>query len=321
MAWEHIMNVTDEWGSRVTEYLAYRRSFGFELAIDGKQLESFARFANQRGAKHLTLDLAADWARDSTRASQIGWARRIETLRGFAKFQMRTDPETIVPPRKLLGRGHRRLVPHIFTELEIKTLLSEARLLGPSGGLRSATCYALFGLLATTGLRISEALHLTDADIDLCAGVLDIRDSKFHQRRYVAMHATVSSQLLAYTNVRNRIVCSRRSDRFFLRENGQPVTQRQALYALRAICERRLDWKPRGDYRHHRLHDLRHTFIVHSALRFYREEADIERCLSALSIYVGHAKVVDTYWYFTGIPELMNIAAGRFQRYAEGVPA
>lgn len=315
------MNITDGWGSRVAAYLAHRRSFGFELAIDGTQLESFARFADQRGAKHLTLDLAADWARDSKRASQTGWARRIETLRGFAKFQMRTDPETIVPPRKLLGRGHRRLVPHIFTEPEIKTLLSEARLLGPPGGLRAATCYALFGLLATTGLRISEALHLTDADIDLRAGVLDIRDSKFHQRRYVAMHATVSRQLREYIGTRDSVICSRRSDCFFLREDGQPVTRRQALYALRAICERRLGWKPRGDYRHHRLHDFRHSFIVHSALRFYREEADIERCLSALSIYVGHAKVVDTYWYFTGIPELMNIAAGRFQRYSEGVPA
>lgn len=94
MAREHIMNITDGWGSRVAAYLAHRRSFGFELAIDGRQLESFARFADQRGAKHLTLDLAADWARNSKRASQIGWARRIETLRGFAKFQMRTDPET-----------------------------------------------------------------------------------------------------------------------------------------------------------------------------------------------------------------------------------
>jgi len=315
------MNIAGDWGARVAAYLAYRRSFGFELAIDGRQLESFARFADRRGSEHLTLDLAADWARDSMRASQIGWARRIETLRGFAKFQMRTDPATVIPPRNLLGRGHRRLVPHIFTEQEIRALLSEASLLGPPGRLRPATCCALFGLLATTGLRISEAIHLRDADVDLLAGVLDIRNAKCHQRRYVAMHETVTKQLREYVNLRNRIVPGCRSDRFFLREDGEPVAGRQMLYALRVICERRLGWKPRGDYRHHRLHDLRHTFIVRSALRFYQEDEDIDRCLSALSIYVGHAKVVDTYWYFTGIPELMSIAADRFQRYAEGVRA
>lgn len=315
------MNITDGWGARVAAYLAYRRSFGFELAIDGKQLESFARFADQRDAEHLTLDLAADWARNSSRASQIGWARRIETLRGFAKFQLRTDPQTVVPPGNLLGRGHRRLVPHVFTDQEIRQLLTEANLLGPIGALRPATCRTLFGLLATTGLRISEALHLTDDNVDLDGGVLDIRDSKFHQRRYVAMHATVTRQLLEYADLRNQIICDRRSDRFFLREDGQPVTQRQALYTLHAICERRLGWKPRGDYLRHRLHDLRHTFIVRSALHCYQEGEDIERFLSALSVYVGHAKVIDTYWYFTGIPELMNIAGERFQRYAEGVLA
>jgi hypothetical protein len=91
------MNITDGWGSRVAAYLVYRRSFGFELAIDGRQLESFAHFADQRAAKHRTPDVAADWARNSTRASQIASARRIETLRGSAKFQVRMDHDTVIP--------------------------------------------------------------------------------------------------------------------------------------------------------------------------------------------------------------------------------
>jgi hypothetical protein len=91
------MNITDGWGSRVAAYLVYRRSFGFELAIDGRQLESFAHFADQCAAKHRTPDVAADWARNSTRASQIASARRIETLRGSAKFQVRMDHDTVIP--------------------------------------------------------------------------------------------------------------------------------------------------------------------------------------------------------------------------------
>lgn len=88
------------------------------------------------------------------------------------------------------------------------------------------------------------------------------------------------------------------------------------LYALHTLCQQ-LGWQPRGDYACHRLHDLRHTFIVHALLHFYQQGVDGDRAVLALSTYVGHAKVTDTYWYVTGIPELLAIAAGRFERYAQ----
>ena len=92
------MSATVTWAARVAAYLAYRRSFGFELRIDGRQLETFAHFADQRGAKTFTLELAADWARASKRPNRISWARRIEVLRSFARFCLRTDAETIEVP-------------------------------------------------------------------------------------------------------------------------------------------------------------------------------------------------------------------------------
>lgn len=306
------------WAARVATYLAYRRSFGFELTIDGRQLESFANFADQCGAEKLTLELAADWARASRYPRPISWARRIEVLRSFAAFCLRTDAETVIPPRNLFGPAHRRLVPHIYSDVELRTLLAETDRLGPPGSLRAVTCRTLLGLLAATGLRISEALKLIRADVDIKAGALNIRDAKCHQQRFVPLHPSVPPRLQAYAELRGRIIPCPRSDHFFLRDDGRPVDQRSMLHALHSLCER-LGWKPRGDFAHHRLHDLRHTFIVRSALRFYKQEEDIERSLSALSIYVGHAKVVDTYWYFTGIPELMAIAGERFHRFAEGV--
>ncbi|MGT0250570.1 MULTISPECIES: tyrosine-type recombinase/integrase [Burkholderia cepacia complex] len=311
------MSATVTWAARVAAYLAYRRSFGFELKIDGRQLETFAHFADQRGAKTFTLELAADWARASKRPNRISWARRIEVLRSFARFCLRADAETIIPPRNLFGPGHRRLVPHIYTDVELRTLLEETDRLGPPGSLCPATYRTLFGLLAATGLRISEALALTRTDVDLEVGVLDIRDAKCHQRRFVPLHASVTPHLQAYAELRDRLVLCPNSDHFFVRDDGRPVDRRRVLYALHSLC-RQLGWQPRGDYVHHRLHDLRHTFIVRSALRFHQQEEDVARCLSALSIYVGHAKVIDTYWYFTGIPELMAIAGERFHRYAEG---
>lgn len=295
------MSAVTTWAARVDAYLAYRRNFGFKVTIAGGQLASFARFADEHGATHLTLELAADWARASRHPRPISWARRIEVLRGFATFCQRADPDTVVPSRHLFGPAHRRLVPHIYTDEELNILLAATDRLGPPGSLRPATCRTVLGLLAATGLRISEAIELTRADVDLKAGVLDIRDAKCHAQ------------------LRDRLVPTPCCDRFFLRDDGRAVVSRCIRYALRSLCHE-LGWLVRGDHAYHRLHDMRHTFIVRSALRLYEQGGDVGRSLPALSIYVGHAKVVDTYWYFTGIPELMALAADRFCHYVEGEP-
>jgi integrase len=171
--------------------------------------------------------------------------------------------------------------------------------------------------LAATGLRISEAILLTRADVDLDAGVLLIREAKFHQQRLVPMHPSVTESLRAYARRRDQLVPGTTCDRFFLRDDGSSANQAGMLYALQTLCQQ-LGWQPRGDYPYHRLHDMRHTFIVRSTLRFYEQGIDVDHAVLALSTYVGHAKVSDTYWYFTGIPELMSIAAERFERYVQG---
>ena len=314
------MNAPVSWMSRVDMYLAYRRRHGFKLTIDATQLRSFARLADEIGTEdHLTVALAIRWARASQHPSSLTWARRIDALRGFARYCLREDPATEIPPRGLFGSAHRRLVPHIYTEVELSALLEAANGLAPEHGLRPATCRCIFGLLAASGLRISQALALTRGDVDLEAGVLSIRDAKFHQQRMVPLHPSVTECLIAYARWRDHLVPRPACNRFFLRDDGHSANQSGILYALHTLCQQ-LGWQPRGDYPRHRLHDLRHTFIVRSTLRFYEQGIDVDRAVLALSTYVGHAKVSDTYWYFTGIPELMAIAAERFHRYAQSAP-
>jgi integrase/recombinase XerD len=314
------MSASISWLSRVETYLAYRRRHGFKLTIDATQLRSFACFADELGAQdHLTVALAIAWARSSRRPNPFTWARRIEVLRGFARFCLREDPATAIPPQSLFGPAHRRLVPHIYTQAELSALLAAAKGLAPERGLRPATCACVFGLLAASGLRISEALALTRDDVDLHAGVLHIRDAKFHQQRLVPLHSSVTQCLSAYVRCRDRLVPRPLCNNFFVRDDARPANQSGILYALQSLCQQ-LGWRPRGDYRNHRLHDLRHTFIVRSVLRFYEQGIDVDRAILALSTYVGHAKVSDTYWYLTGIPELMAIAAERFHQYSQGAP-
>ncbi len=312
------MNAPTTMRTRVESYLAHRRHAGFALEIEGQQLLRFAHFAEQ--ADHqgpLTLALAVRWATASRRHSPLTAARRIEVLRGFARYCQQFEPGTEIPPIRLFGPGHRRLTPHIYTDAEIRALLAATANLFPPGGLRGACCRAIFGLIAATGLRLSEATRLKRADVDLQGGLLLIRRAKFGKSRWVPLHATATHALQRYAQARDRDPKSAHTDTFFVGDYCRPARVPNVEYAF-ALLRRALRWEPRGGHPAPRIQDLRHTFICRTLQRWYQAGIDIDRNILALSTYVGHAKVTDTYWYLTATPELMAIAARRFERFAQG---
>lgn len=181
--------------TRVEAYLVARRKLGFQLRIEGSELLRFARYADSSGHMgSVTTDLALRWAQEATSATALYRARRLEVVGCFAKHQAAFDPGTEVPPKGLLGPAHRRTQPYIFDPVEIRKLMSAAARLSPRDGLRGPTYGVLIGLLACTGLRISEALQLQRADVDLHAGVLTIRLTKFKKSRLVPIHASTQKR-------------------------------------------------------------------------------------------------------------------------------
>jgi len=302
--------------SKVKAYLSYRRQAGFALRIAGRQLTSFARFADRSGHRGpLTVDLASRWAVANRTGLPLTAARRIEVLRTFARYCQMLDPKAEIPPRGLFGPGHRRLTPHIYTEQEIGALLSTSARLSPVNGLRPATCATIFGLLSATGLRISEATALCRQDVDLQSGLLHIRQAKFGKSRLVPLHPSTTRALKRYASRRDQDAYSVVTDAFFIFDHGRPALTRKVQYAFGLVC-RRLRWRARGGYRVPRIHDIRHSFVCRRLRRWYEEGVDIDSNLLALSTYIGHAKVTDTYWYITGTPELMAIAARRLEPLA-----
>ena len=307
----------------VDAYLAARRSMGFDLRIAGSQLRAFARFAQHTGHRGpLTIAVAVRWAQSARRATPLTWARRLQVLRPFMKYRAQFDPGTEIVPSTLFGPVHRRLVPHIYTEAEIRALLDAAAQLRPITGLRlrPRTYSTLFGLLASTGLRISEALALAPTDVDLSGGSLTVRETKFRKSRLVPLHPTTVAALSHYAEARRRRVSDPRLETFLLSDQGTRLGDRM-VHLTFAMLRARLGWKGRGDYALPRVHDLRHTFLCRALVRAYQQEQGVDHVIDLLSTYVGHAKVSDTYWYVTAIPELLALAGQRFAQFAErGAP-
>lgn len=303
--------------SLAEDYLAERRALGFDLRIPGDQITAFARFVDATGhTGPLTTRITLDWVQGQAKyAKPLTWARRLEVLRPFARYLASLDPATEFPQGAIFGRSHRRLAPHIYSEQEIYDLLAATRRLAPHGGLRPATYEMIFGLIAATGLRLSEALHLRCGDVDLDQGVLTVRNTKFRKSRHVPLHPTVVAALNRYVVVRARHGAIDRDTLLFLSSSGGALPTRTVHWVFQRL-RGELGWTARGAYAQARIHDLRHTFICRRVQLWHEHGADIGNAMAALSTYVGHAKVSDTYWYLTGVPELMAIACGRFERFA-----
>lgn len=296
----------------VEEYLALRRGLGFALRGPGAMLPQFAAFLEQEGASYITRELALRWATQPANAHPAHWATRLSTVRRFAQFWSASDPRTEVPPLGLLPYRYRRTPPYIYTAGEIQRLIDAAKQLPSPTGLRPATYATLFGLLAVTGLRISEALALNRADVDGAEAVLIIRRTKFGKSRLVPVHPSTQRALRRYTRGRDRVHPKPTTESFFVSERGARLTQWTVRYTFNRLS-RRMGLRGPADRRGPRLHDFRHRLAVDTLLRWYRAGVDVERHLPELSTYLGHGHIADTYWYLSAVPELLRLAAARLE--------
>src|SRR5271157_2192708 len=305
--------------SLAADYLFERRALGFDLRIAGNQIVAFARFVDERGHNGpLTNEIVLNWVQgEAKRASPMSWARRLDVLRPFARYLARLDPATEFPDTAIFGRSHRRLAPHIYTDQEIDDLLAAARKLPPHGTSRPLIYETIFGLIAATGLRISEALNLRCGDVDLDQGLLTIRKTKFRKSRHVPVHRTVVTELRRYMAIRQRYGGTGAEALVFLSSTGKQLPKRTVRHVFGKL-RAGLGWTARGGYAQVRIHDLRHTFVCRRVQLWHDRGADIDNAMAALSTYVGHAKVSDTYWYLTGVPDLMAVAGKRFEVFAAG---
>lgn len=305
--------------SRAREYLTHRRSLGFELKTSGQILLEFARFADHAGHHGpLKTKLILRWVARSDKHSAQYRSDRLSIVRGFARHVAARDGCSEVPDARIIASGCRRRQPHIYTDKQVRDLITAAANLQPVYPWRGCTYATLFGLLASTGLRVSEALNLLKTDVDLKAGILHIRQAKFRKQRLVPMHPSVTQVIKRYAQRRDRDLAADSSVAFFVGRQGLPLPYSTVRNTFRRLCAR-LKWRGNGVFPRPRIHDLRHSFACRRLLRWYHEGVDVDHAIASLSTYLGHGKVSDTYWYLTGTGELLSIAGERFERFASPV--
>ena len=298
----------------LTEYLTMRRSLGFTFRLPASLLRRFIAFVERAGSPFITTDLALQWAMQPPDVQPCTWTWRLGIARRFAMWRRASDPRTEVPADGLLPHRYRRKPPRLYTDQDVVHIVQTAGVLPSAKNLRGLTYATLFGLLAVTGMRINEALHLDRADVDLDQGVLVIRRTKFGKSRLVPIHRTTQEVLRAYHDARDRILPQLPTPAFFVSERRTRITEWSARYTFAGVS-RAVGLRPSTRAHRHgrgpRLHDMRHRFAARTLINWYRAGIDVEREIPKLATYLGHVHINDTYWYLEAIPELLELAADR----------
>jgi integrase/recombinase XerD len=295
----------------IDAYLALRRAVGFRLMTEESLLHDFARWASDRRETHVRTQTAMAWA--TTARSTWQRERRLRAVAGFARHARAEDPRHEVPPIFVFGRRHVRPRPHIYSPDEIGRLLDAASRLPATWPLRPQVFTTLFGLLASTGLRVSEALGLRFGDVTRDG--LVIRTTKFNKTRLVPLHETATSALARYLDLRRRR--STVTDHVFVSPKGDQLPLSTVhKWFLRLTRETGLRSGPGTSGP--RIHDLRHTFAVRALEACPHDGSPVGWRVRALSTYLGHRNLADTCWYLQATPDLLRGVADACERLLEG---
>jgi integrase len=288
----------------VERYVELRRTLGFKLRKPLRHLQSFARFATDRGETYISAATALEWAAMAPTPSTRN--RRLGDVVRFARF-LRAENAAHELPVNLFAERASRPTPYIYTRDELARILDAAGQLRRQkpNPLRQQLYVMLFGLIAATGLRVSEALDLRFDDV-LAGGILHIRDTKFGKSRLVPLHATVAEALERYLHRRRLVAGS--DDHLFPSAKGKRLVSSTVNYTFRCVLRAANIAQDRS--RRPRIHDLRHSFATHVLEQCGTDRDAVARHFVALATYLGHVDIKHTYWYLQATPALMtDIAA------------
>jgi len=258
----------------------------------------------------IRAEFAMDWVMaGSTIGRPYRDEHRLLAIRAFL-LQVRTFEETGIPQSQFRKRYKRR-TPYIFSYQEIQQLMdaaAQSRL-----RFRAATVSTLIGLLASTGIRIGEALRLTMADVRLDAkpAHLYIHETKFGKSCNVVLHPSTVEHLRRYRNERATALRGRQAEPFFTNTICRPLIYNPLRFTFRQLLKQ-IGIATSAGQRRPTLHCFRHTFAVKRLTLWQHEGTDIRRQLPWLSVYLGHQDPESTYWYLSATPDLLQGAGALF---------
>lgn len=298
-------------------YIQCKQDAGMRFDGPRNILRSFLRHCGDVNLHHVTVQRVSAFL-DGSGAMPSTWNGKRGTLRTFfeywtARGRMKSLPLPPSPPKTTQS-----FVPYIYSRSELRSLLNAVPRCQKASDcvMSEATLRTLLLFLYGTGMRVGEALRLRLVDVDLPIALITIRDTKFYKSRLVPLGPEIAKLIRQYLRLPGRR--NQRHQALFQAKSGDSPKARAVVASFARLRKIAGIERHDGSYFQPRLHDLRHTFAVHRLTEWYRQDADVQRLLPALSTYLGHVNLNGTQRYLTMTPELLQQANRRFERYVCG---
>jgi len=301
----------------IAQYVALKQSMGARFHAEAVILKAFSKALGDPAIVDIEVDQVHAYVAGVGPVTRF-WHRKHEALRGFYRFAIGRGYVACSPLPTVLPKPSKAFVPYIFSRDELQRLLDAAASnQNPRSKLQAHTLRTVLLVLYGAGLRISEALSFTLADVDLAASLLTVRESKFYKTRLVPVGARLTDALTIYAMKRQQLGHSQSAEApFFVTRSGACVTRPMAERAFSRLRDRADVHRYDGARYQPRLHDMRHSFAMHRLVSWYRQGADVQCLLPKLATYLGHIHIAATQHYLTMTPELLREASACFERYA-----
>lgn len=259
-----------------------------------------AMILNKRSELYVTKEMVCEWEKSLYPTSDVTSYHKHSQLIQFLKYLCRLGIECYVP--RLPKRPSSTYTPYVYTHDEIIRIfaaIDEAELSRPTPKSCLMCMPCLFRLLYATGMRISEALSIRNEDVDFSNNFIILRKTKNNKERIIPMNERLKEVLMQYIKYRDLVPVEGISnpDRYlFVSGLGKPFSTNTPYTFFKRILEK-CGIHHRGKNEGPRVHDLRHTFAVHTLHRMSSEDVDLYAGLPILSVMLGHASVKETEWY------------------------
>ena len=305
-------------GNAIARYVDFNQSVGMRFQVDEALLKAFHRHAGEVDLAAISRDVVVAFLQPRRQVTST-WFMKHRAVRRFYQYGIARGLVACSPVPTAVPRMTETFVPHIYSDEELRRLLAgvETHQARARCTIAAPTFRALLLLLYGAGLRLGEALALRREEVDLRTGMVLIREAKFHKARSLPIGPKLTQALAESLAPAPTVPRAMAPTTFFANRSGGALPHQTVRHTFVSLCARTDVSVRAGSPTAPRLHDLRHTFAVHRLLAWYREGADVQRCLPHLSTYLGHARIACTQRYLTMIPELLEQASRRFETYAQ----